>query len=138
MDLTKIDKPFGGLDIETKLAMHRLRYAGQPFEVFVGNDNWTSMSDDQVFWPLVIYRLKPEPLRDITLPWAVMRPEFKWAARDKNGGVYAYTEEPSIPPLFDTWRPQGGESWHMMSSQLILDPGNKPWQESLVKRPDGV
>lgn len=70
MDLTKIDQPFGALDIETKLALCRAGYEGKVIECLRIADGKWSVVIDPTWFPDCTYRLQPEPLRDISLPWA--------------------------------------------------------------------
>ena len=134
MDLTKIDKPFGSLDIETKLALHRAFYEGRVIETNYGGGGF-EVCFAQTFYHDGIYRLQPEPMRDISLPWAAMNARWKWAARDEDGSVWAYDERPD--PGIILWNTDGSciEVTGMFAN---FDPGNKPWNESLIRRPDGV
>ena len=135
MDLTKIDQPFGTLDIEAKMALHRAHYEGKVIEcIRITDGNW-GVTVAPAWIPVYPYRVRPEPMRDISLPWAALDDRWQWAARDKNGAVCVYLECPDI----------GGNVWVAESSYrevtgLIanFDPGNKPWNESLIRRPEGV
>jgi len=77
-DLTKIDQPFGSLDIETKLALHRAQYEGKVIECISSSHNKWGITITPAWWPQFTYRLQPEPLRDINMPWnesLIRRPE---------------------------------------------------------------
>ena len=81
-----------------------------------------------------LYRIEPEPETDIELPWDVITPEYQWVARDADGSVWMYASEPST---------HGGDQlWYgyptRCCNHLIHKPGNKPWDQSLIKRPEGV
>ena len=127
MDLTKIDQPFGSLDIETKLALHRAHYEGKVIECMHGSHGKWAVTMAPAWWPQFTYRLQPEPLRDISLPWAALDARWKWAARDEDGSVWVYDERPDI-----------GICLEITGLFSDFDPGNKPWNESLIRRPDGV
>ena len=135
MDLTKIDQPFGSLDIETKLSLHRAHYEGKVIEAKINNpDKW--FADRDPSWaPTFFYRLRPEPLRDISLPWAVLDARWKWAARDETGEVWVHEELPDRDASF--WK-SGGIYLEVTGLLANFDPGNKPWNESLIRRPEGV
>ena len=136
MDLTKINQPFGTLDIETKLALHRAFYEGKVIEgLSPSNNKWHVVQAPAWFYNHITYRLRPDPLRDISLPWAALDARWQHAARDENGAVFVYLECPDL----------GGNAWVTASSYLEVtglfanfDPGNKPWRESLIRRPEGV
>ena len=135
MDLTKIDQPFGSLDIETKLSLHRAHYEGKVIEAKINNpDKW--FADRDPSWaPTFFYRLRLEPMRDISLPWAELDARWKWAARDESGGVWIYDERPDTGTR--VWI-TNGLCLEITGLLANFDPGNKPWNESLISRPEGV
>ena len=134
MDLTKIDQPFGTLDIETKLALHRAHYEGKVIEATYGGGGFEVCSAP-AFYHDVIYRLQPEPMRDISLPWAALEDRWQWAARDEGGNVWVYAELPNLGASF--WK--SGHSFLEITGLFAnFDPGNKPWNESLIRRPTMV
>ena len=135
IDLTKIDQPFGSLDIETKLALHRAHYEGKVIEcIRIANDNWrVTMAPEWL--QQFIYRLQPEPMRDISLPWAALDDRWQWAARDESGGVWVYDERPDTGTAL--WK-SGRLCLEITGLLANFDPGNKPWIESLIRRPEGV
>ena len=131
IDLTKIDQPFGALDIETKLALCRAHFEAKVIEVRHGGGGFEVCSAP-AFYHDVIYRLQPGPLRDISLPWAVLDARWKWAARDESGGVWVYDERPDTGTR--VWI-TNGLCLEITGLLTNFDPGNKPWNESLVRRP---
>ena len=129
MDLTKIDQPFGSLDIETKLALHRAHYEGKVIEAkihIIDPDRWI-VTDNPSWLPRCRYRVRPEPLRDISLPWEAIDGRWQWTARDESGNVWIYDERPDI-----------GTALEITGLFANFDPGNKPWIESLIRRPGMV
>lgn len=126
-----MDKTFGELSIDEKLDLHRAFYEGKPVQYWEDwHMRWETKFSSQ-FADSLVYRIAPEPETDIELPWHVISPEYKWAARDANGAVWVYEEEPY--PKLDLW---GGSG--MTCRHIIHNPGNKPWNKSLIKRPEGV
>ena len=130
IDLTKIDQPFGTLDIEAKLALHRAFYEGKVIETNYSGEFEVCYAP--AFYCDSIYRLRLEPLRGIIQPWAALDACWKWAARDEGGYVWVYSERPDL----------GQRVWTTGSSCIEItdlfanfDPGNKPWNESLISRP---
>lgn len=135
MDLTKIDQPFGTLDIETKLALCRAFFEGKVIErISRCKDKW-HVIPAPVWFSDLIYRLQPEPMRDIMLPWAALDDRWQWAARDKNGAAYVYLECPDLGEAVWTTERSYLEVTDLFAA---FDPGNKPWNESLIRRPEGV
>jgi len=131
--LTKIDVPFGELDIETKLALHRAYYEGKEVE-FNLYDGVFIVAKSPIWSGTCTYRIKPLPLTDIVLPWEAIDPQWKWAARDADGRVYLYKQEPDVAETYiQEWTSKMG----VMGAQgfFVFSPGNKPWDESLIERP---
>lgn len=93
---------------------------------FAGEVCWSHIAAYQV--------ALPEP-RDMIVPWHVLPKEYRWAAVDDDGRAYAYEETPSC---FGNWWKSPSES-HIRIDQLVgYDPGTKPWDQSLIQRPEGV
>lgn len=129
-----MDKKFGELSIDEKLELHRAMYEGKKLQYWsVDQLTWETKLSIQFAYSLV-YRIAPEPETDIELPWHVISPEYQWAARDGNGNLYVYPSKPSTYGE-DQW-------WYGYASRncnhIIHKPGNKPWNKSLIKRPEGV
>ena len=135
MDLTKIDQPFGALDIETKLALHRAHYEGKVIECFYHIQGKWHVTNCPQWLHDYVYRLQPEPLRDISLPWAALNARWKWAARDEIGSVWIYDERSDIGTAL--WK-SGCLCLEVTGLFPDFDPGNKPWNESLIARPSMV
>ena len=135
MDLTKIDQPFGALDIETKLALCRAGYEGKVIEcLHIANGRW-SVVVEPTWFPDCIYRLRPEPLRDIRLPWAALGDRWQHGARDMDGRVWVYSKRPDLGRrVWSSERPYK----EVTGLFANFDPGNKPWNESLISRPGMV
>ena len=135
MDLTKIDKPLKDLDDETAGALFNAWLKGAEIQ-----KRYSSASDD--LWDVVcpewtkmgVYRVKPEPPRPIKVCWEALNKDIKFIARDQNEEVYGFYCKPS---------PNGGywteKHYFKISEKLFnIDPGNMPWDESLIERPEGV
>ena len=135
MDLTKIDQPFGSLDIETKLALHRAHYEGKVIECIRNSHGKWDVTMAPAWFPDCPYRLQPEPLRDISLPWAALNDRWQWVARDENGNVWVYDERPDTG--IRVWT-TNGLCLEVTDLFANFDPGNKPWSESLIRRPGMV
>lgn len=127
-------KKFGELSIDEKLELHRAFYEGKSVQYFNDHfDLWMNKHDSE-FNDSLVYRIAPGPETDIELPWHVISPEYRWAARDKNGDIYVYTSMPSTVRSKTWWVGEVSQ----YCDHLIHKPGNKPWDQSLVKRPEGV
>lgn len=134
VDLTKINELFGDLDIETKLALHRAFYEGKNIQCG-GPVYWVGGVKNPSWYADIMYRVKPEPLKDIELPWEVILPKFKWAARDKGGQVYVFEDRPVASST--RWT-RTSACDYIGVEVLVYEPGNKPWEESLIQRPKEV
>lgn len=77
------------------------------------------------------YRIKPAAPDSIN--WDHVAPEYKWMSRDENGQAFLYTEKPEIG--FSTWNARDGKPIIYASGLSSFKAGDKPWNESLVERP---
>jgi hypothetical protein len=122
MDLTKIDKPFGELDLETKIALFAAWVDGAKIECngTVGHPAWHLSRT---------YRVAPTKP---SINWDHVAPQFKWMARDEDGETWLTKTEPKC----------GSVGWFNCVSILPADwfasfrPGSCDWKDSLVRRPE--
>lgn len=129
-----MDKTFGELSIDEKLELHRAMYEGKKLQYWsVDQLTWETKYTSQ-FNDYLMYRIAPEPETDIELPWHVISPEYQWAARDPDGAIYVFTSEPFIDYPCEWWDGDNPQNCNV----FIYKPGNKPWEQSLIKRPEGV
>ena len=78
------------------------------------------------------HRIKPTKP---SINWEHVHPRYKYLARDKDGRVDLYEEEPV--KFNSDWDIDVGNVARA-NSHSSLKPGNCDWTESLVKRPEGV
>ena len=132
-----MNKTFGELSIDEKLELHRAMYEGKPVQYWVDDhERWETKCTSQ-FHDNLVYRIAPEPETDIELPWHVISPEYRWAARDESGDIYVYESEPFVSNALRLWVGDDAKYCNHLI-HLIHKPGNKPWDQSLIKRPEGV
>lgn len=129
--------PFGQLDTEEKIALHRAFYNGQPIESCDYASRWV-IKPDGMFYPDVVYRIKVVPPKDIEVPWSAFQPNIQWVARDICGDVYIYKTQPRWDEIGGIWVPLDGYHGLINPNYFVFSPGDKPWNESLIKRPEGV
>lgn len=131
-DLTKIEKPFGLLDEETQAALKALPQGEAQF--FRDDGLWKDLS----FWRWkkdLTYRQKPRPA--LVVPnavWAVLPPEYKWAAGDADGEVYAHDMQPTRSYLHWDLNERSAQINRLVG--VTFDKAR--WTESLIQRPEGV
>lgn len=74
-----------------------------------------------------------------SLPWHLIDPVYNYAVRDAKGRVWVHKRKPVLMPTTIN-----GKGWMYGGREMLLkdwpdiDPGNCPWRDSLVKRPEGV
>lgn len=78
------------------------------------------------------YRTKPKQL---VIPWGVIKPEYKWAAMDKDGCVFVTTQWMGQVDRDGYWIRRGG--WLAVPA-LSIDTTGIDYRESLTERPEGV
>ena len=131
MYLTKITTPFGLLDAETQAA---LKAHGGPWERYaIGG--WVRCAEPEWFDPNC-YRVRPEPLRPLTVRWEHMPTWAKWAARDEDGAIWVFEEFPKL--WSDVWGRGDGDRNRIDQFPGLSDPGTVDWRDSLIQRPEGV
>lgn len=130
MDLTKIDKPFGELDRETQSEILLAHYVdGAEIEFSLGDILTWEKANYPEWRKYRIYRSRPEPLRDMVVPWDYLPDWVQYVALDQSGTITCHEKLPT--PDTRGWFSQGG----MSDYTVLKDPGNKPWTDSLVRRP---
>lgn len=98
IDLTKIDKPFGELDRETKIALITAVIVDkQPCGISPDGESF-ELCINTTFLALRYYRLAP---RKTVFDWSQAAPEFKYLYRDRDGDDYLHTETPTVDD--DEW-----------------------------------
>lgn len=135
-DLTKIDKPFGELDADTKIALFSYWVKGGLLQMrHSDGKTWLSRPADELpISSLVTYRAavtKP------SINWDHVASEFRWLARDKSGDVRLYDHMPR----------QAETYWHNATdahnsgyahTYASYTPGTCDWTDSLVQRPESA
>ncbi|WP_085165776.1 hypothetical protein [Gilliamella bombi] len=107
---------------------------GVPVEYKI-DDDWRLAVSDYVSLNTE-YRIVPKPIPLITREmWAMIAPEWKWAAMDRDGEVYFYTDEPCISARGFGWANCGGD---YCNSVLATNANSTNWRLSLTKRPEDV
>lgn len=120
--------------IDEKLAVMRAWLEGEKIEScsHFGDGEWYGATTHPWWdWDEFDYRVKPSEPVDDYINWDHVSGMFNFMARDNNGDVFLYKNKPEL--LDFVWTEHGGFiNVEMFSSFKV---GNKPWNESLVKRP---
>lgn len=130
-DLTKITTPFGLLDAETQEALRAHQASGGWVQLY-WNGTWRKVKHPALTWHCT-YRAAPEPLRPMTIPWDVLQPQWKWAARNRCGVLSLFTDRPVSDVI--TWYAREGWSNAIDGVLAGFDPGTVDWKDSLQERP---
>lgn len=132
MGLTKIEKPFGLLDAETRAALQAWPHG---VELYYSSGAWVERGLAMPWYPNNTYRAKPAPLTKPSIEWAHVAPRWRWLARDNSGVSWLYESEPNLG---------GGSYWNSIYQSILataffsFNPGTCDWRDSLVQRPEGV
>ena len=105
---------------------------GADIQVKDSNGNWVDVRVP-LWHPNDVYRIKKNYKHPI-IPWDQISPEYKWYARSANGKCHFYRDK--VSPTSMWW-----QSFHAPVPADFLKghiPGDCPWEESLVERPEGV
>ena len=94
--------------------------------LFDGHD-----SDGYVLGAEMAHATLIEPERKPRYDWSNIPLEYDWAATDKNGTVYAYTNKPVTNVEGEYWYDGKGSAKHIRPGSFTAD-----WRDSLEQRPD--
>lgn len=132
-DLTQITAPFGLLDDDTQ---ERLKAWPYGVMIFCNHAVWAEVPNPD-FDFIDTYRAHPGPLTHDVVPWNQIPSQFNWAARDKSGQAYIFSEMPTPDYAIGEWL--GGGAIHRFDHiHTGYERGNCDWRGSLQRRPEGV
>lgn len=105
-------------------------------EEYNDDNRFWKPSDSNCIFLNTEYRIVPKPTSLITREmWAMIAPEWKWAAMDGDGEVYFYTDEPCISTRDWMWTCGGGD---YCNSVLAINTDSINWERSLTERSEDV
>ena len=138
IDLSNPDRlPFKALPDEVAAAMFNDWRKGEVMEQWAYlYPEWSCFEYPPRWHPSGIYRVRPEPLRPMIIPWDVIDPQWTQAARDKDGSVYLYTGEAIITDGRNYWT--GDRVMYITGLLRGMEPGTVDWRDSKQTRPEGV
>lgn len=118
--------------VDEKLAVMRAWLEGEEIEArsHFGDGEWYDATHPWWDWDKFDYRVKPSEPVDDYINWDHVSDEFNFMARDENGEVFLYKDNPEL--LDSLWTTETEFTNAKIFSSLKV--GNKPWNESLVER----
>ena len=125
-------KAFRDMTPEERSAIVEAGISRAGIDVYSHADGGWVEADYEVKLPENAYRTRP---RQLVIPWEHIKPEYKWAAMDADGEVYAFDLRPSDDA--DQWVPTGDKAI-MINGVLNINTAGIDWRESLTARPEGV
>jgi hypothetical protein len=133
IDMTQNRVPYGLLTDGEKAALHEHENAGGVFAYYWGS-GWISVGT--VMWnEYNIYRTVPLPKTQDVIAWERLPAWVQWVAREVDGDVYAYDEEPECRA--NEWRFGGSECIRIDYWPGIVQIGTADWKDSKQRRPRG-
>jgi hypothetical protein len=127
IDLTKIEKPFGLLDEETRDALKVWPHGWERY----GETGWRGGVPGWV--ESFTYRAKPAPLTTDSIDWSAVSPEYNYMTRNQG---YEYGN------LWIALPHPGNTCWHVLAgyptptkAHASYRRGTVNWRDSLVVRP---
>lgn len=123
--------------IQGKIAVMQAFADGKAIEVSPKRGNiWEKTNHPYWSWALNDYRIYEEPVILDEIPWDFVNPEYKYHAFDNDGKGYFLKYPPRLDSKEGYW--YCDRHSHTSSSLVVIKRGNKPWDKSLVKRPEDV
>jgi len=131
VDMTNNRVPYGLLTDEEKAALHEHEKAGGMIEAWFDVKGWYAATNATFSdW---VYRTVPLPKTQDVIAWDRLPDWVEWVARDKDGIVRAYTEEPRT--MSCSWGNQGGSFRRIDDFPGIVQIGTVDWKDSKQRRP---
>ena len=126
-------KYFEDLSKEERLGLVEAQLDGKTIEFWDGQGWLRTLSGESLFYYSDV-RYRVAKTKDEFTNWDVLPPEYKWIARDEDGGAYAFTEEPS--PLCYRWGSEQDEHFIKVTLLTCYKQGTVDWKDSLIERPE--
>lgn len=123
-------KAFSELSEEEKVALFVAWLRGEVIEYRHPEYGGWSLAVQPAWLSDSSYRVKPTPIIPDTINWDHVHPDYKWMARDDNGGVYLYKKPPQYSLV--GWY---GASFVRARGFASYQQGNVEAKDSLVERP---
>jgi len=132
INMTNNRVPYGLLTDAERGALHEHEKAGGVVEHHC-DGVWFKYAPSWLY--NVVYRTVPLPKTQDVIAWEKLPDWVEWVARDKDGIVRAYTEEPRT--MSCSWGNQGGSFRRIDDFPGIVQIGTVDWTESKQRRPRG-
>jgi hypothetical protein len=131
LDMTNNRVLYGLLTDEEKAALHEHEKAGGAFEIHAGT-SWWPVGNTPWHHKLIL-RTLPLPKTKDVIAWEKLPEWVEWVARDGDGTVCAYDEEPECRG--DEWVFGGSECTRIDYWPGIVQIGTCDWKDSKQRRP---
>jgi hypothetical protein len=138
VDMTNNRVPYGLLTDEEKAALHDHYEAGGNILVFVALEREWHQKSAQNVWPNLVYRTVqlPEKTQDV-IAWEKLPDRVEWVARDANGEVNGYFNEPYTIGYDDQWLVDFDYTRIDDFPGIVVQIGTVDWKDSKQRRPRG-
>jgi hypothetical protein len=136
VDMTNNRVPYGLLTDEEKAALHEHEKAGGEFERYAPADlgGWCYTLPE--WCDESIYRTVPLPEKtQYVIAWEKLPDWAEWVARDRDGTICAYDEEPEY--YINYWMFEGSHCTRIDDFPGIVQIGTVDWKDSKQRRPRG-
>lgn len=131
--------PFGKMTKEQKMVLLEAFADGKELEYHYScqpDSGWFKFDYETYgFYADCHYRIAEKKYKEPIIPWKSLSKDVKWYARDEDGKCFFFNEKPDL--LCFTWSACSGSP--LIRADYIAGhvPGDCPWEESLVERPEG-
>jgi hypothetical protein len=128
VDMTNNRVPYGLLTEEEKAALEAHEKAGGEFSYIGGGGRWYLIKTWRIH---SIVRTVPLPKTQDVIAWEKLPDWVEWVARDRDGTICAYDEEPEC---YD-WMFDGYHCTRIDDFPGIVQIGTCDWKDSKQRRP---
>ena len=131
--------PFGKMTKEQKMVLLEAFADGKELEYHYScqsDSGWFKFDYETYgFYADCHYRIAEKKYKEPIIPWKSLSKGVKWYARDEDGRCFFFNEKPDL--LCFTWGVCSGSPLAYADYIAGHVPGDCPWEESLVERPEG-
>ena len=131
--------PFGKMTKEQKMVLLEAFADGKELEY--NHSDWQNSKwykfDCKIdgFFAEQCYRVAEKKYKEPIIPWKSLSKDVKWYARDEDGRSFFFNEKPDL--LCFIWGVCSDSPLARADYIAGHVPGDCPWEESLVERPEG-
>lgn len=136
--LTTIDKPFGELPLETKIALFKAWLVGEQILHQPEGSRVLMPARVVLWWPTTIYRVAPKipPKTKDSIDWSAVNKDYRYLRRNQDGTARLFKYLPTC--CGGAWMISIDDKWMDASIFASYKQGTEDWDKAGIDRPEDV